>query len=245
MRIRPIARGISILALALSAGSASPAGADGPKAGTEARRLLEQVVKAYRDSPGFTETGTVRVEQDGPFTADSPSFRPSSYEESYSLSLSRPNLVDLQLGDLRLMSDGKVLWVVNPKFQCYFAGKAPAKIDLDFLSQEPWSEVFLAEPSNAELHLLLALTFSDQPLERLFPPEDWLEEVPAEAVLDGKRVLVLRFHRRSGKSAHLPGSGLLVLSIDPDSKRIAQIELIRPPSLDANFLCPWLERPSR
>ncbi len=191
--------------LACVLGLATSSMADDAKAGAyepQARQLLDEVAKAYKDLPAYADRGELT------FLARSGADKKTGTSPR-NLTFARPNKLVLDYGVLRLVSDGKTVTAAVLPTKTYAVSPAPEMLSSRTLAQAtipgiPTQQV-LTGIDGLPITILLDLLAGTK---------------PAEAVLEGTDGLKLEADRdRDGKTAADLTSSALVRAALTDAGR--------------------------
>ena len=168
---------------------AAPAGQD-----PEARRLFNEMLKAYKALPAYADKGTfaIKLTIDGKAREET---RPMA------LTFARPDKVALDAGAVRLAGDGKDLATTIIPSKKYMKGKGPDAIAPGLFAEGPLGAILRGGPAGpAAAHLLNASIILD-----LLVGDD-----PSAALLENTKALKLdpdAEGRRQGLQGTPPGAG--------------------------------------
>ena len=208
-----------VLALALLPARPAPAAeADAPGPDAEARRLFNDVLKAYKALDAYADHGTFAIELkvDG---------KPRREARPMSLAFVRPDKIALDAGDVRLLGDGGTLATVIVPDKKYMVSKSATPAPA-LLLEGPLGAMLRggpAGPSAAPLlsaSLLLGLLVGDDPGAAILENTKALRADP-DAAVDGHPAKVLRLEQARGPA--------LRLFVDPERKLLVRVELVIAP----------------
>ncbi len=129
------------LALALTILAASAVGARAADVAPEARKLLDDVARAYKTLPAYADKGEVTLTY--LVKPGQPTVKQST---SASIALVRPNKVAIDAGIVRIVSDGKVMRTITPPFKMYRDVPAVPKLTLAEFADGPLGLVERGSP---------------------------------------------------------------------------------------------------
>jgi len=208
-----------LLALILGMSGHSP-GAE-PVAGhdPEARRLFNDVLKAYKALPAYADAGTftIAIKIDGKLREET---RPMA------LTFARPDKVALDAGTVRLAGDGKELATTIIPSAKYMIGKGADAIAPGLFSEGPLGAILRGGPAGpATAHLLnasmiLDLLVGDDPSASLLENTKALT-LGADTLLGDKPVKVLHLEQARGPA--------LRLLVDPKTNLLNRVEMVVDP----------------
>jgi thiol-disulfide isomerase/thioredoxin len=199
----------AIAVVAIGVGAAKDDGQD------EARKLLEDVAKAYQGLPTYQDQGTftIRVSVDGKVQDQS---RPMA------LTFARPDRVALDAGDVKVVGDGKELATTIAASRKFMQGPE-GKLNPNLFAEGPLGAILLGGPTGpAASHLLnasllLNLLVGEDPTAPLLENAKGVK-LEGDKEVGGKTLQALLLEPKRG-----PG---LRLFVDPKSKLIGRIELV-------------------
>jgi thiol-disulfide isomerase/thioredoxin len=179
-----------------------------------ARQLLDEVAKAYKALPGYSDQGEFSIDARGPNG-------PQKESEKRPFEFARPNKFDFDIPQMkaRLVSDGKQMTTaIGDK---YFAAPAPAHPSMkgNELRNNPVADV-LFNPADARglcTAVLMSLLTADEPVKAILEGAGGLK-LEADRQFGGKAVKALLISRPEG-----PDMRLLV---DPKTKLVQRIEFV-------------------
>jgi thiol-disulfide isomerase/thioredoxin len=148
------------LALLILAASAIPARA--ADVTPEAKKLLDEVARAYKALPAYADNGEVTLTYQA-----KPGQPPVKQTTHASVALVRPNKVAIDAGVVRIVSDGKVVRTIIPPFKMYRDVPAAAELTLAAFADGPLGSVETGSPQGLPLHLLLDFLLADDPVKSL------------------------------------------------------------------------------
>jgi hypothetical protein len=224
MLFQPVTRALSSIVLGLALV------ADGQAQETQpadpapvARKLLEEVLKAYRALPAYADHGELQVDYvNVPQQGDD---KPKTASARAQLAFVRPNKFALNWGPVSILCDGKELTTAVETTKRYCVAAAPKKITLETLSAAPLGDL-LQDLDAMQLPLLLTLLLSEDPASAVIAGLQPAERVLTE-YLGGKKCFGIEvFHPEPQRSlSSLSGEGAQMrLLIDADSRRLRCIE---------------------
>ncbi len=148
------------LALLILAASAIPARA--ADVTPEARKLLDDVARAYKALPAYADKGEVVLTYQA-----KPGQPPVRQGTNASVALVRPNKVAIDAGIVRIVSDGKVMRTITPPFKMYRDVPATSRLTLAEFADGPLGSVESGSPQGLPLHLVLEFLLADDPVKSL------------------------------------------------------------------------------
>ncbi len=196
--------GIGVRGIAQIAKSRAPRGDD-----PGARRLLDQVSKAYRGLSSYADQGKFVVAMtlgDKVHKRDLP----------LKLTFERPNKLDLNAGAVRLNSDGKTLTTVVEPLKKYTQAPAPESIGFETFREGPTNAALFGGPTALPMHVLLNLVVGTSP--EILVDQLGASIRPAPATEGGKT-------EGSALLIDLMEGPDLLLRVDPSTKLLSSIDL--------------------
>jgi hypothetical protein len=151
---------LAVLAGALALSAPATAQEPAPPAHDPgARRLLDEVVAAYKALPSYADRGefTVAMTIEG---------APQTRTTPFHLTLARPNRIDLDAGVARIVSDGTTLTTVVAPLKSYTQAPAPAAITPETVAEGPIGAFLLGGPLGTPLPVVLSLCWPTSPPRR-------------------------------------------------------------------------------
>jgi thiol-disulfide isomerase/thioredoxin len=128
----------------------------------EARKLLDDVARAYKALPAYADKGEVTL------TYLARPGQPTVKQATpASIALVRPNKVAIDAGIVRIVSDGKVMRTITPPFKMYRDVPATGKLTLAEFADGPLGSVETGSPQGLPLHLVLQFLLADDPVKSL------------------------------------------------------------------------------
>ncbi|MBX6315864.1 MAG: TlpA family protein disulfide reductase [Isosphaeraceae bacterium] len=202
--------------------TAGPTLADDPRPAPkredpEARKLLDAVISAYRRLNGYADQGrfTFRALVNG---------QERKQGSTMALAFAQPNKINLEVGAIRLVSDGKNLITLIGPLKKYTEVPAPSKITLDILREGPIGAMLFGGASVLTEGVLLSLLLADEPARVILEGTDGIT-MEADRELDGKTAKSLLVDQSSGPDFRMlvdPESHLLLgIDLVPDPKELA------------------------
>jgi thiol-disulfide isomerase/thioredoxin len=208
-------RSLAVPILLLGWPAPTPADEPGPKAADpEAGRLLGEVAKAYRALESYADEGTFTVSVS---IDDQARERTSPFRVRFS----RPNKIDLEAGDTRLLSDGKSLTSVVGPLKTYEVRPAPAALRLDSFVDRPVGAFLFGGPLGNPLPTLVALLLEEDAATAILARSGGRPRIGADGEWKGKAVRSLVIDLEKGPD--------LRLLIDPETKLAVRIEQVIDP----------------
>ena len=150
------------LGLALTILAASAIQARAADVTPEAKKLLDDVARAYKALPAYADNGTVTLTYQA-----KPGQPPTRQGTHASVALVRPNKVAIDAGIVRIVSDGKALRTIVPPFKMYRDVAAVPKLTLAEFADGPLGSVESGSPQGLPLHLILEFLLADDPVKSL------------------------------------------------------------------------------
>ena len=210
------------LALALALLPFRPAPAAEPEApgqDAEARRLFNDVLKAYKALDAYADRGTFAIEMkvDG---------KPGREARPMSLVFARPDKIALDTGDVRLLGDGGTLATVIVPDKKYMVAKSATPAPA-LLLEGPLGAMLRGGPAGPaaspllSASLLLNLLVGEDPGAAILENTKTLRADP-DAPVDGHPARVLRLEQERGPA--------LRLFVDPARKLLVRVELVVTPA---------------
>ena len=128
--------------------------------------MLRRVADAYKALDSYSDEGQFVV-------AMTVGDRPRREARPLRLTFNRPNKIDLDVGSVRLISDGKTLTTLVWPLKKYTTAPAPVKIDIDTFRQGATGPLLFGGPTGADFVLLSLLMGTS--------PDDLLDALGAHA----------------------------------------------------------------
>lgn len=203
--------------------SGANAGQRDPSPG--ARRVIEDIARAYRELPAYSDDGVLQIE----FVSvpNKGADKPKIVRAKAQLAFARPNKLALTYGSLRIISDGNEMTTVIDGHKRYFVAKAPKEITLETLHSDQISDLLFRDSNGLYLPVLLTLLLGREPAGEVFKSFEFADPVPTERLIDGKKCVCLKLATPVGgeSQALLFGGGIEIrLLFDPDSKHLKGVE---------------------
>ncbi len=201
------------LATVLVLSCPDPAPADDLQGPPEAVGLFREVVRAYRSTPVYRDQGRFEVKArlgDETRTFTSP----------MAITLTRPNRLAVDAGDVHFAADGKELRTVVTASRQYLAGPCPERVRAADLTEGPLGAKVLGGPAAGPGRLLLALLLDEDDSPRAFTDIRTIAR-EADRQDEGKTLQVLRLEMNAGPA--------LILSIDSATRFLTAIDLATTP----------------
>jgi thiol-disulfide isomerase/thioredoxin len=196
---------------------AAPAAADAPAPpapNPEARRLLDEVVAAYKALPSYADRGEFSV-------STTIAGAPTTRTYPFHLALVRPNRIVLDAGIVRIQSDGTTLRTVVEPLKSYTEAPAPAAITLDTFVDSPMGAFLFGMPLGTPLPVLLNLLLADDPSAAILEAAGGRPRAAPDRALGDRTVKALVLDRDAGPD--------LLLLVDPETKLLVRIEQVLGP----------------
>ncbi len=137
-------------------GLARGQGASTPGPDHEARALFRRVADAYKALDSYSDDGQFVV-------AMTLGNSPRRDARPLRLTFNRPNKIDLDVGSVRLISDGKTLTTLVRPLKKYTTAPAPATIGIDTFREGPTGPLLFGGPTGAPTFVLLNLLMGTSP----------------------------------------------------------------------------------
>jgi thiol-disulfide isomerase/thioredoxin len=183
----------------------------------EARVLLRRVADAYKALDSYSDDGQFVV-------AMTLGEKPRREARPVRLTFNRPNKIDLDVGSVRLISDGKTLTTVVRPLKKYTTAKAPAKIGIDTFREGPAGPLLFGGPTGAPTFILLNLIVGTN-------PDTLLEALGGTCRVEAGAI---RIDHREGPD--------LLIRIDPTTRLISAIEMKIAPSRTGGGTTPSIKQ---
>ena len=133
-----LACALALVGVSTLAADPQPA-ADDP----QARKQLDEVAKAYRDLSAYADQGEFTV-------ALSVNGKSQKQSSLFHVAFTRPNKLDFDAGQVRMVSDGTTLTTTVAPFKKYTAVSAPKTITIETLRDGPIGSAIFGGPSGAQ-----------------------------------------------------------------------------------------------
>lgn len=191
---------------------------DEPAGTDEAKGLFADIVRAYRSIDSYRDEGRFEI-----VAKIGDEARTQTWPVA--ITLTRPNRLVVEAGDLRLVGDGKTIATTVAPTKKYLVGPCPEKITTAHVTEGPLGAVFLGGPVAGPARLLLALLFDDEPAATILKDVKAIRQ-DEDRVDGGKARKILVLEQNSG-----PG---LRLVVDPETQLLDAVDLaIKPDALNA------------
>jgi thiol-disulfide isomerase/thioredoxin len=187
---------------------------DNPKA----RSIFDEVVKAYKSLASYSDQGefTVAMKFGG---------KTEKQTTPLNLTLVRPNKIDFDAGQVRLVGDGKTLTTAIVPFKRYTTVPCPDNIGFDTLRDGQLGAVLFGGPASMPMLVLLSLLTAADPAAAIAADLGGSIQLASASnpapetrpAAKGGRAAIL-IERGKGQ----PG---ILLTIDPTTKLLSSIEL--------------------
>jgi hypothetical protein len=203
------------LALSAPATARDPAP---PAHDPEARRLLAEVVAAYKALQAYADRGEFAITttiDDAPKTRTSP----------FSLAMARPNRIDLDADLVRILCDGTTLRTVVGPLKSYTETPAPAAITLDTFDDSPIGAFLFGGPLRTPLPVLMSLLLADDPAASILDRTGGRLRAEPDRKLGDRDVKALTIDRQDEPD--------LRLLVDPATKLLVRMEQVIGPQAPA------------
>ena len=180
----------------------------------DARALFEEVANAYKSLNFYTDTGEFIV-----------AFKVGGTVQKQVLPMkmtfARPNKVDFDAGQVRIISDGATVTTADLALKRYMATPAPKTLGMDAFREGPIGAMIFGGPAGRPMFVLLNLLTAPDPAACIAQSGGILQiaSVDDAKVADAKAEsprLIIEFDK--GKSRFL-------LVVDPATKLISSIEM--------------------
>jgi thiol-disulfide isomerase/thioredoxin len=149
-------------ALALAMVTLAASNAQAADVTPEARRLLDDVARAYKAVPSYADKGEVTLTY-----ATKPGTPPVKQVSPARIALARPNKVAIDAGIVRINSDGKTLRTTVPPFKTFRDVPATARLSLGDFADGPLGAFEGGSPQGRPLDLILAFLLAEDPVKAL------------------------------------------------------------------------------
>jgi hypothetical protein len=197
-----------------------------PKVDPEARRVLEEVVAAYKRLDSYTDEGSLYSE----FSIGESAGGASS---SCKFLLLKPNKLRIISDEVELWDDGTTLTLAVSPTGKYHTTSAPSKVTLDMITEGPLGAILWGNPAGRPAVVALYLLLADDPLRVLRQGKT------------GLRVTDEPVGEKPGKCLIIESEGTpaLELHLDPATKLVSRIEqIVAPESVTAVVDPAFVER---
>lgn len=195
-----------LVCVAAFAGLARAEDAKAPASDPAARALFDEVVKAYRKLDAYSDHGefALSMKIDG---------RSEKQSTPLHFSFARPNKVNLNVGPVRLVSDGKTLVTAVTPFKKFVSSPAPKSLSIETFREGPAGAMLFGGPTTPVMQVLIDLLVGEEPASSI------LKELGGTLKLDPdhENRQVLRVER--------PNADDIRLMIDKATKLLHAIEL--------------------
>jgi len=207
----PILKLLLLAAMTLGPAAAAPAQIrlkedkkpDDPKAVA----LLADVVQAYKALHAYSDQGEFQIA----ITVDG---KQQKQNIPLSLTLVRPDKLDLQAGEVRLSSDGKSLITLIPSLKRYTTVPAPKTITLEIFREGAVGAILFTGPSGVPTFVLLNLLTQKEPEKAIEQLGGSIQLAPKKGQDQTSSILI-----------DFPEAPDLLLAIDPQTKLLSAIDL--------------------
>jgi thiol-disulfide isomerase/thioredoxin len=149
--------------------------------------------------------------------------RPRREVRPLRLTFNRPNKIDLDVGSVRLLSDGKTLTTLVRPLKKYTTAPAPARIGIDTVREGPTGPLLFGGPTGAPAFILLNLLMGTSP-DTLLDALGGTSRVENDAI---------RIDGRDGPD--------LLLRVDPSTRLLSAIDMKIAPSRPADVATPTIK----
>ncbi len=198
------------------ASAAAPAKPADPKA----KALLAEVAKAYKGLNSYTDEGRFVL-------AMSIGGKPQKQTLPLKLTFVRPNKMDFDAGQVRLVSDGKTMTTTVIPLKRYTSAPAPGEINFESFRQGPTGAVLFGGPSGPPMFVLLNLLTSPDAAAALGQLGGSLQLAPEDPKDAASGAQALLIDQQEGPDIRL--------DVDPATKLLSRIEFqIDPKTLAKN-----------
>jgi thiol-disulfide isomerase/thioredoxin len=175
-----------------------------------ARKLLEEVSRAYRGLSSYSDQGEFVV-------ALTLGGKSQKQVQPLKLTFVRPNKLDLDAGAVRLTSDGKTLTTAVAPLKKYTRTPAPEAIGLDTFRDGPTGSMLFGGPTGPPLFILFNLLVGTNPDVLVGQMGGSLRAAPPAAVANNAEGPALLIDMMQGPD--------LLLRVDPATKLLSSIDM--------------------
>jgi thiol-disulfide isomerase/thioredoxin len=183
--------------------------ADAKPADPKAQALLQEVSKAYKALDGYTDDGTFTIAM---------TLGGKAQKQTLPLKLTflRPNKMDLDAGQVRLVSDGKTMTTSIAPLKRYTSTPAPEKIDFETFRQGPTGAVLFGGPTGAPMFVLLNLLTAPDAASAIGQLGGTLQLAPEDPKAPAPKSPALLIDQEEGPDIRL--------DVNPETKLLSRIE---------------------
>ncbi len=127
---------------------------------SKARGLLEDMAKAYKALPSYSDQGqfALRLSVDDKVQTQS---LPLSF------TFARPNRLDIKTDPVRVVSDGKTITTTDTALERFMAAPAPAAITPGTFREGPLGAVLFGSTAGPPMHILVSMLVADDPVKEI------------------------------------------------------------------------------
>jgi len=177
---------------------------------SKARGLLEEIAKAYKALPAYSDQGqfALTLSVDGKVQKQS---------MPLSLTFVRPNRLDLKTEPVRVVSDGKTITTSVSPLKKFMAAPAPRAITPDTFREGPVGAVLFGGAGRAPMPILLSLLVSDEPVQQILKLRGTLK-VEGDRDVAGTKCQTLLIDQEEGADYRL--------LVDPKSKLLKGVDVV-------------------
>lgn len=155
--MKPFLIGTLVLGLAAGCVEAFP---EPSLVDAKARGLLEEMAKAYKALPSYSDRGEFTLA----LTIDDKAQKQSM---PLSLTFTRPNRLDLKTDPVRVVSDGKTITTTVSPLKKFMAAPAPGAITPDTFRAGPVGAVLFGGSAGPPMHILVSLLVAGDPVAEI------------------------------------------------------------------------------
>jgi thiol-disulfide isomerase/thioredoxin len=199
-----------LLALGLALALASSTRADGISVAPEARKLVDEVAKTYKERASYSDEGQFNQS----FTANGKS---RSMAAQAKLAYAKPNHLSIDAGEIRMVTDGKALTNVLVPMKKYFDLPSPKDLLPRTLAEGPIGSFLEGHPAGQPMTFVLSLLLG-LPFEKALPESSKAVRLEPDRSWNGRKYQTLYVDQ-----GDQPGWRLFV---DPESHLVQRIELV-------------------
>jgi thiol-disulfide isomerase/thioredoxin len=192
-------------------GSKPAAKSDNPQAVAR----LEQVAKAYKSLASYSDEGQFVI-------AMTIAGKKQRQAVPLKLTFVRPNRLDFDAGEVRVMSDGTQLTTAVMPLKRYTTTASPQKLGLDTFREGPLGAVLFGGPAGGPMFVLLSLLTAPDPVAAIGQLNGSLQLAPN---ITGSYPADTAKREGSDLMIDVADGPDLVLRVNPDTKLLAGIEL--------------------
>lgn len=195
-----------LVCLAILSGAARADDAKAPASDPAAKELFNAVVKAYQNLSAYSDHGefVLAMKIDG---------KAEKQSTPLHFSFARPNKVNLSVGPVRLVSDGKNIVTAVAPFKKFVSSPAPKTLSAETFREGPAGAMLFGGPTTPVMLILTDLLAGDEPAQSIL--KELGGALKSDPDQDGH--LVLRVER--------PNAADIRLVVDKKTKLLHAIEL--------------------